>query len=96
MTEKALDAICVEAAQRWALLDTLIIHRVGTLNPSDQIVLVLVASAHREEAFKACHFIMDYLKTRAPFWKKECTPQGARWVDARENDNSAAQRWQAL
>ncbi len=93
MTEKALEAICVEAAARWAVLDSLVIHRVGPLAPTDQIVLVAVAGAHRGEAFAACEFIMDYLKTRAPFWKKERTPAGERWVDARESDEEAARRW---
>ena len=93
MTEKSLEAIDREARQRWDLIDTTIIHRVGPLEPEDQIVLVAVASAHRGEAFAACEFIMDYLKTRAPFWKKEETPEGARWVDARESDDSAAARW---
>ncbi len=93
MTEKALEAICAEARARWDLLDTLVIHRVGTLAPGDQIVLVAVTSAHRGAAFAACEFIMDYLKTQAPFWKKETTPEGARWVDARSADDAAAARW---
>ncbi len=93
MTEKALLEIEQQAKQRWQLVDTLIIHRVGPLAPLDQIVLVLVASSHRGEAFAACEFIMDYLKTRAPFWKKEHTPQGARWVDARTSDESALDKW---
>ena len=93
MTEKALEAIVAEARARWALFDALVIHRVGPLGPTDQIVLVAVTSAHRGEAFAACEFIMDYLKTRAPFWKREVTPAGARWVDARESDDSAAARW---
>lgn len=93
MTEKALEEIVVEAKGRWDIYDALVIHRVGPLKPCDQIVLVAVTSAHRGEAFAACEFIMDYLKTRAPFWKREATPQGARWVDARETDNSAAARW---
>ena len=93
MTEKALQDICAEAHARWDLLDTLVIHRIGALVPGDRIVLVGVASAHRGDAFEACEFIMDYLKTRAPFWKKESTPQGERWVDARDSDDAAAQRW---
>ena len=94
MTEKALERIVVEARQRWDVYDILVIHRVGVLKPSDQIVLVVVTSAHRGEAFAACEFVMDYLKTRAPFWKREETAKGARWVEARESDDSAAQRWQ--
>ena len=93
MTEKALREIVTEAAQRWQVIDATIIHRIGDLYPCDQIVLVAVASMHRHDAFAACEFIMDYLKTRAPFWKKELTPQGARWVDARETDETATQRW---
>ncbi|ARU32109.1 molybdenum cofactor biosynthesis protein MoaE [Sulfuriferula sp. AH1] len=93
MTEKALRAIAAEAAQRWQIIDATIIHRIGDLYPSDQIVLVTVASMHRHDAFAACEFIMDFLKTSAPFWKKELTPQGARWVDARETDENATQRW---
>jgi molybdopterin synthase catalytic subunit len=95
MTEKALEAIVAEAKGRWDLYDVLVIHRVGPLKPCDQIVLVGVTSAHRGEAFAACEFVMDYLKTRAPFWKREATPEGAHWVDARETDDSAAARWQA-
>src|SRR5436309_603317 len=95
MTERALLAIVDEAKSRWDILDALVIHRVGELKPADQIVLVGVTSAHRGEAFAACEFIMDYLKTRAPFWKKEQTPEGARWVDARVSDDDAAQRWSA-
>ena len=95
MTEKALDNIAAEAKQRWNVMDVLIVHRVGELKPTDQIVLVVVTGAHRGEAFAACEFIMDYLKTRAPFWKKEQTPQGARWVEARTSDDESAQRWQA-
>lgn len=94
MTEKALEAIVAEARARWDILGARIIHRVGTLQSCDQIVLVAVSSAHRGEAFAACEFIMDYLKTRAPFWKREVTPAGARWVDARETDDSAAARWE--
>lgn len=94
MTEKALAEIVAEAKGRWDIYEALVIHRVGPLKPCDQIVLVAVTSAHRGEAFAACEFIMDYLKTRAPFWKREATPQGAHWVDARETDDSAAARWQ--
>ncbi|MDP2880375.1 MAG: molybdopterin synthase catalytic subunit MoaE [Azonexus sp.] len=94
MTEKALEEIVAEAKGRWDIYDALVIHRVGPLKPCDQIVLVAVTSAHRGEAFAACEFIMDYLKTRAPFWKREATPEGARWVDARDADDSAAARWQ--
>jgi len=94
MTEKALQAILDEARQRWDLLAALVIHRVGELAPTDQIVLVAVTSAHRGEAFAACEFVIDYLKTRAPFWKKEVTPDGPRWVEAREADDQAAARWQ--
>lgn len=93
MTEKSIAAIIGQARDRWEVLDARVIHRVGTLAPTDQIVLVVVASGHRGEAFAACEFIMDYLKTRAPFWKKEITPQGARWVDARSADDEAARRW---
>ena len=93
MTEKALEAIVAEARSRWDVVDLLIIHRVGELAPTDQIVLVAVTSAHRGEAFAACEFVMDYLKTRAPFWKKEATAAGARWVEARESDDDAAARW---
>jgi molybdopterin synthase catalytic subunit len=93
MTEKALTALVEEAGSRWALLDVTVIHRVGRLLPGDPIVLVAVAGSHRGEAFAACEFIMDYLKTRAPFWKKEEIPTGERWVDARASDDSAAARW---
>lgn len=93
MTEKALEEICTQAHARWDLTDTLVIHRVGRLVPGDRIVLVGVASAHRGEAFEACEFIMDFLKTRAPFWKKEETAQGPRWVEARASDDAAAERW---
>jgi molybdopterin synthase catalytic subunit len=93
MTEKALDAIVKEAQARWNLIDVMVIHRVGTLEPTDQIVLVVVASAHRGDAFAACEFLMDYLKTRAPFWKKEETPAGSRWVEARASDDAVAARW---
>jgi len=93
MTEAALEEICAQARTRWDLIDLLVIHRVGELAPTDQIVLVAVSSAHRGEAFAACEFVMDYLKTRAPFWKKERTPQGERWVEARSSDDEAAARW---
>ena len=94
MTEKALVAIENEAKLRWDIIDSLIIHRVGTLKPLDQIVLVAVSSAHRGEAFKASEFIMDYLKTSAPFWKKEVTNQGERWVEAKLADDEAKERWE--
>lgn len=93
MTQKALEAIELAAKTRWDVIDTLIIHRVGTLKPLDQIVLVAVTSAHRGEAFKACEFIMDYLKTSAPFWKKETTNQGERWVEPKLSDDAAKARW---
>jgi molybdopterin synthase catalytic subunit len=93
MTEKALEDICAQAQGRWDLVDVVVIHRVGSLVPGDRIVLVGVASAHRGEAFAACEFIMDYLKTRAPFWKREDTPAGPKWVEARASDDSAAERW---
>ncbi len=93
MTEKALKGIVDEAAGRWEVLDCTVIHRVGRLAPTDQIVLVVVASGHRGDAFAACEFIMDYLKTQAPFWKKEATPDGERWVEAKESDDAAAGRW---
>ena len=93
MTEKALASIVDDAKARWDIFDALVIHRVGDLAPADQIVLVGVTSAHRGDAFAACEFIMDYLKTRAPFWKKESTPEGVRWVDARTSDDDAAARW---
>jgi molybdopterin synthase catalytic subunit len=95
MTEKALEEIVTQAKSRWDIFDALIIHRVGTLHPQDQIVLVVTLGAHRGEAFAACEFIMDFLKTQAPFWKKEVTPQGERWVEARASDDDAAARWQA-
>jgi len=94
MTEKALHAIVEEARGRFDILDALVIHRVGDLALADQIVLVAVTSAHRGGAFDACRFIMDYLKTRAPFWKREATPAGTRWVDARVSDDEAAARWE--
>lgn len=93
MTERALERIVAAAESRWDLLDVTVIHRVGELKPTDPIVLVAVAAAHRGDAFAACEFIMDYLKTQAPFWKKEATAEGARWVDARESDDTAAARW---
>ena len=93
MTEKALEKIVAEARSRWRVIDALIVHRVGELKPSDQIVLVAVTSEHRGDAFAACEFIMDYLKTQAPFWKKESTSEGERWVEARSSDDSAAERW---
>ncbi len=95
MTTKALSDILAEAAQRWHILDATVIHRVGELQLCNQIVLVVVAAVHRHDAFLACEFVMDFLKTRAPFWKKEQTPQGARWVEARESDETAAQLWAA-
>jgi molybdopterin synthase catalytic subunit len=93
MTEKAIEEIVGQARARWDVYEALVIHRVGTLRPSDQIVLVVVTGAHRGEAFAACEYIMDYLKTRAPFWKKEETGKGARWVEARATDDIAAERW---
>ena len=93
MTERALADICDEAARRWELIGARVVHRVGPLEPGDAIVLVAVASAHRGEAFAACEFIMDFLKTRAPFWKKEETPTGPRWVEAKASDDEAAGRW---
>ncbi len=93
MTEKAIAAIVEEARGRWSVIDCTVIHRVGELIPADRIVLVVVASGHRGDAFAACEFIMDFLKTRAPFWKKEQTAEGARWVEARSSDDAAAGRW---
>ena len=93
MTEKALEDIVNQAKSRWDIFDALVIHRIGELNPTDQIVLVVVTSAHRGAAFAACEFIMDYLKTSAPFWKKEATSQGERWVEARASDDEAQTRW---
>jgi molybdopterin synthase catalytic subunit len=93
MTEKALEGIVEQAKSRWDIFDALVIHRIGALKPLDQIVLVVVSGAHRGEAFAACEFIMDYLKTEAPFWKKEQTGRGERWVEARTSDESAKQRW---
>ena len=93
MTEQALQEIEAEARRRWPLEAVTIIHRYGPLDPGDRIVLVAVASAHREAAFAACHFLIDWLKTRAPFWKLEDTGQGARWVEAKDSDDQAAARW---
>lgn len=93
MTEKAIEAMIDEAARRFDIRAARVIHRVGALRPTDQIVLVAVASAHRGQAFQACEFLMDYLKTQAPFWKKETTAEGARWVDARVADDAALARW---
>ncbi len=93
MTEKSIEEIIGQARGRWNVIDALVVHRVGLLKPTDQIVLVVVASSHRGDAFAACEFIMDYLKTQAPFWKKERTGEGTRWVDARATDDVAAERW---
>lgn len=93
MTEKAIEAMIDEAHQRFDFYEACVIHRIGLLQPTDQIVLVAVTSAHRGESFRACEFLMDYLKTQAPFWKKEQTPQGAQWVDARTSDDDALARW---
>ncbi len=93
MTEKAIAEIIEQAKSRWQIFDVLVVHRVGRLRPTDQIVLVVVTSAHRGDSFAACEFVMDYLKTRAPFWKKEQTPEGARWVESRASDDAAAERW---
>ena len=93
MTEKALETIVEQAKQRWDIFDALVIHRVGTLQPTEQIVLVVVSGAHRGEVFAACEFIMDYLKTEAPFWKKEQTAEGQRWVESRNSDDQARARW---
>ena len=93
MTEKALEDIVARAGERFKLVDALVVHRVGPMRPEEQIVLVVTLSAHRGEAFAACEFIMDYLKSEAPFWKKEQTPEGARWVDARSSDEAALKRW---
>ena len=95
MTERALEKIIADAKTRWDIFDALLIHRVGSLKPLDQIVLVATVGAHRGEAFAACEFIMDYLKTDAPFWKKESTPAGGRWVEARAADDAAAAKWNA-
>lgn len=93
MSEKALEQIVDEANRRWQLLGVRIIHRVGELHPSDQIVLVATASSHRADAFAACEFIIDYLKTSAPFWKREQTEQGAKWLDTKESDLQRSARW---
>lgn len=93
MTEKALEDIVARARTRWNIIDALVVHRYGRLQQGDRIVLVVVVGAHRGEAFQACEFIMDFLKTEAPFWKKEETSTGARWVDARESDDHAVGRW---
>jgi molybdopterin synthase catalytic subunit len=93
MTEKSIAAMMDEAKKRFDIFAARVIHRVGLLHPEDQIVFVAVTSAHRGESFKACEFLMDYLKTQAPFWKKEVTPEGARWVDARVSDDQALARW---
>jgi molybdopterin synthase catalytic subunit len=94
MTEREIGKIVEEARSRWQVMDCTVIHRFGELKPTDQIVLVAVASAHRGDAFAACEFIMDYLKTRAPFWKKEQRASGAQWVEARSSDDQAAERWE--
>ena len=93
MTEKSIEVMVAETFRRFDILGARVIHRVGLLQPLDQIVLVAVTSAHRGQSFQACEFLMDYLKTQAPFWKKEETPQGARWVDARVSDDAALARW---
>ena len=93
MTEKAIEAMIDQAFARFDIFGARVIHRVGLLLPLDQVVMVAVTSAHRGESFKACEFLMDYLKTQAPFWKKEQTPDGARWVDARVSDDAALARW---
>jgi len=93
MTERAIETMIDEAFARFSMMSARVIHRVGLLKPMDQIVLVAVTSAHRGDSFQACEFLMDYLKTQAPFWKKETTPEGARWVDARVSDDQAMQRW---
>ena len=93
MTERAIESMIDEAMGRFAIRRARVIHRIGLLQPRDQIVLVVVTSAHRRDAFEACEFLMDYLKTQAPFWKKETTPEGARWVDARQADDAALARW---
>ncbi|KTB68993.1 molybdopterin synthase catalytic subunit MoaE [Pseudomonas allii] len=95
MTEKALAKIAVEAEQRWPLLKLEVLHRIGALEPGEPIVFVAAASAHRQAAFDACAFVMDYLKTRAPFWKKENTSEGPRWVEGRHSDHAAAERWKS-
>lgn len=94
MTERSIQKIVDQARQRWQLLGARVVHRVGRLSPGEQIVYVGVSCAHRGDAFQACEFIMDYLKTRAPFWKKETTARGEHWVESRESDSAAAQRWE--
>lgn len=94
MTEKTIHAICKKAKDKWPIIQTTVIHRVGKLNPKDQIVLVLVSSKHRQSAFLACEFIMDFLKTQAPFWKKEQTDQGLIWLDAKDSDTESLNKWQ--
>ena len=93
MTEKSIEAMIDEARRRFDIFGARVVHRIGLLQPADQIMMVAVTSAHRGESFKACEFLMDYLKTQAPFWKKEQTPQGAQWVDARATDDAALERW---
>ena len=93
MTERAITKIVEDAKTRWQVIDCAVIHRYGALQPNDQIVMVAVASGHRGDAFAACEFIMDFLKTQAPFWKKEQTPEGTRWVEAKADDDKAAERW---
>ena len=93
MTEKAIEAMIDEAVKRFDIFGARVVHRIGLLQPLDQVVLVAVTSSHRGESFKACEFLMDYLKTQAPFWKKEQTPEGARWVDARVTDDAALAKW---
>lgn len=93
MTQKSLQTIVDQAKQRWDIIDAVVIHRFGTLLPTDQIVLVAISSAHRQAAFSACEFVMDYLKTQAPFWKKETNSEGTRWVEARASDDEAQARW---
>ena len=96
MTERAIGKIVEEAKGRWEILDCVVIHRYGALRPNDRIVLVAVASGHRGDAFAACEFIMDYLKTRAPFWKKEQTPEGTRWVESKVSDDQSVARWEEI
>lgn len=93
MTRASIEGMVDQARARWPLLGAVVVHRVGLLHPGDPIVLVVVASSHRHDAFEACAFLMDYLKTQAPLWKKEATPQGAQWVDARDSDDAALARW---
>ena len=93
MTERSLEAICADACARWPLVDVTVVHRIGTMRPTDQIVFVAASSAHRGAAFDATAFLMDYLKTEAPFWKKEATDTGERWVEARASDDAARERW---